>query len=116
MLISEAVADAIGLDKLDIGQEFHTTFSGHDFNSIVYELKGFKGMDMQLELQQSIEVLLKDDVKFAETFYQKVFDIAPEARGLFKKDMKAQGRLLTHMLTSIVHSLSRPEFLQTGLR
>ena len=35
---------------------------------------------------------------------------------MFKNNMKAQGRLLTHMLGGIVYSMSRPEHLDMGLK
>ena len=49
-------------------------------------------------------------------FYDKVFEKAPFVKALFKKSMMDQGRLLTHMLGSIVYSLSRPEHLVMGLK
>jgi len=49
-------------------------------------------------------------------FYEKIFAKAPIVKEMFKKSMLDQGRLLTHMLGSIVYSLSRPEHLAMGLK
>jgi len=72
-------------------------------------------MDIQLELQSSLEYLLRNEEDFAETFYKKVFERSPETRQLFKNNMKAQRRLLTHMLGGIVYSMSRPHHHEMGL-
>ena len=45
----------------------------------------------------------------------KIFD-SVKSRSLFKNNMTDQGRLLTHMLGGIVYSLSRPEYLASGLQ
>jgi len=60
--------------------------------------------------------LLRNEDEFAEKFYDKVFTKSPDTRQLFKNNMKSQGRLLTHMLGGIVYSMSRPEFLELGLK
>ena len=75
-----------------------------------------KMVDENMEVQASLDILLKDEEGFAKRFYDRVFELAPVARGLFKGDMTRQGRLLTHMLSGIVYSLSRPNYLKMGLR
>ena len=73
-------------------------------------------MDVMLELQSSLEYLLHNKDSFAEKFYSRVFQIAPEVRALFKSDMIKQGRVLWHMLGGIVYTMSRPEHLHMGLK
>jgi hemoglobin-like flavoprotein len=102
--------------SLVIGASFNNYVAGKDDPLELFELKGFKKMDLQLELQASLNLLLKDEDHFAKLFYEKVFSIAPEARALFRNNMTDQGRLLTHMLGGIVYSLSRPKHLKTGLK
>ena len=115
-LISSSVLKSIPKDKVEIGKTFRKQLAGKDFESELYELKGFIGTDMNLELQSSLDYVLKNEEGFAQRFYEKVFERAPGVRNLFRGDMAGQGRLLTHMLGGIVYSLSRPEFLKMGLK
>lgn len=116
LLISDAVYKAVPEDVLEISQTFHNQMAGHEHETVLHELKGFKDVDIQLELQHSLDYLLRNEEQFAKQFYERVFKKAPEARALFKNNMAAQGRLLTHMLVGIVHSMSRPEHLHLGLK
>jgi hemoglobin-like flavoprotein len=43
----------------------------------------------------------------AALFYQRLFDIAPDVRPLFKSDMNEQGKKLMTTLASVVYSLER---------
>ncbi|MUP47428.1 2Fe-2S iron-sulfur cluster binding domain-containing protein [Gramella sp. BOM4] len=115
ILISKSVLKSVPEDTFELGKEFNTKFAGHEHESSLYELIGFKELDIQLELQSSMDFLFTDKDEFARKFYDRVFEKAPETRDLFKRNMREQGRLLTHMLGSIVYSLSRPENLKTGL-
>jgi hemoglobin-like flavoprotein len=45
----------------------------------------------------------------ADLFYRRLFELAPQYRGLFKSDMEAQKRKLMAMLAFVVKSLSWPE-------
>ena len=116
ILISKAVYKNVNKEVLDIGSNFSTPLEGKEGKLDIYELLGFKTMDLQLELQASLHLLLKDEDHFAAIFYEKVFAKAPMVRALFKNNMQSQGRLLTHMLGGIVYSLSRPEYLVMGLK
>ncbi|WP_276388514.1 adenylate/guanylate cyclase domain-containing protein [Eudoraea chungangensis] len=115
ILISDTVYENLDQDILVLGQEFSNKLAGKEDPMHLYELVGFKNMDLQLELQSSMNVMLKDEEEFAKIFYEKVFEQAPFVRALFRKNMTDQGRLLTHMLGGIVYSLSRPEHLKRGL-
>lgn len=115
ILISDTVYENIDQDIVVLGQEFRNKLAGKEDPLHLYELLGFKSMDLQLELQSSMNVMLKDEDVFAKIFYEKVFEQAPFVRALFRKNMTDQGRLLTHMLGGIVYSLSRPEHLKRGL-
>ncbi len=116
ILISGSVSKGIPEEKLLLGDTFEMELAGKDLPLKLYELKGFKDMDIQLELQASLHTMLEDQDKFASNFYDKVFEIAPQTKALFRGDITNQGRLLTHMLGGIVYSLSRPEHLATGLK
>ena len=116
ILVSHAVLKSIPDNTVETGQSFRKLLAGKEIETELHEIKGFVGVDMNLELQSSLDFILKNEERFARRFYERVFYLAPEVRNLFKKDITAQGRLLTHMLGGIVYSLSRPEFLALGLR
>lgn len=82
----------------------------------VHEILGFEQPDTNLEVQATLDLILKNEDEFARKFYDKVFKKAPEVKELFTKNMLDQGRMLTHMLGGIVYSLSRPEYLILGLK
>ena len=51
-------------------------------------------------------------VASAAFFYEKLFELDPDARHLFARtDMEAQGRKVMHMFAEIVRSLDQPEKL-----
>ena len=114
-LISDSVLRSLPENVLKTGKVISTRLKGHEHETTIHELVGFREMDIQLELQSSLEYLLRNEEDFAETFYKKVFERSPETRQLFKNNMKAQGRLLTHMLGGIVYSMSRPHHHEMGL-
>jgi len=116
ILISDAILRCLPPDTLKIGKSFNQQLRGHEHDTIFHELLGFSEIDVQLELQSSLEYLLRNQDSFAEKFYSKVFEKSPETRALFKNDMVKQGRLLTHMLGGMIYSLSRPQHLEMGLR
>ena len=116
ILLSDKVVNSIPAETLEIGRVFQKLLNGKDQTCDLYELKGFQRPDMNLELQSSLDYILKNEDQFAQRFYEKVFQKAPSVRALFGRDMVTQGRLLTHMLGGIVYSLSRPELLKMGLR
>ncbi|RED48205.1 adenylate/guanylate cyclase domain-containing protein [Seonamhaeicola aphaedonensis] len=116
ILISDSVFKSVPLNTLKIGRTFTNQMAGHDYDTVLHELLSFKEMDIQLELQQSLDYLLRNEDAFASKFYDKVFTKAPDAKALFKNNMASQGRLLTHMLGGIVYSMSRPEHLTLGLK
>lgn len=116
ILISESIYKGFPKNSLKFGNKYSTQLEGHEHETILYELIGFKEMDIQLELQNSLDYLLRNEDEFAEKFYNKVFAKSPPTRELFKNNMQSQGRLLTHMLGGIVYSMSRPEYLELGLK
>ena len=115
ILISDSVLKNVDGDTVQIGKTFLNKLAGKDDPLHLHELLDFTDMDLQLELQSSMNVMLADEDEFARIFYSKVFDIAPQVRSLFRNNMTEQGRLLTHMLGGIVYSLSRPEHLKKGM-
>lgn len=115
ILISDSVHKNVS-DIVNTGKSFNRILKGKEEPIPLHELKGFVDMDLQLELQASLHLLLKDEDEFARIFYDKIFVKAPFLRQLFASNMLDQGRLLTHMLGAIVYSLSRPDYLLLGLK
>lgn len=52
----------------------------------------------------------------AELFYTRLFELAPQLRGMFKSDMKAQEVKLMTMLAAVVEGLDRIESLLPTVR
>jgi len=116
LLISDSIYESLDHDMIKLGESFHCNLSGIEDDVLVHEFIGFNKMDLQLELQSSLHYLLQDEDKFSMLFYDKVFHKAPFVKKLFLSNIREQGRLLTHMLGSIIYSLSRPEYLILGLK
>ncbi|NMM47312.1 adenylate/guanylate cyclase domain-containing protein [Marinigracilibium pacificum] len=115
LLVSEEFLKNLPDDTLKTGINKEVNLKGKKETYNLIEILGFKQFDTNLELQASMELLLKDTDDFAKHFYDKLFDRAPAVRDLFKKNMLDQGRMLTHMLGGIIYGLSRPEHLEMGL-
>ena len=98
------------------GLSTSVSVKGKDDAITVHEILGFIEPDTHLEVQATLDLILKNEEEFARIFYDKVFEKAPEVRELFKKNLLDQGRMLTHMLGGIIYSLSRPEYLIMGLK
>ncbi len=116
ILISQEFLDRLPPDLLQLGRAVDTNLRGKTEETTLHEVVKFAQPDISLEVQATLDLLLKNEDRFASRFYDKVFEIAPETRALFKNNLKDQGRLLTHMLSGIVYSLSRPSHLKMGLR
>ena len=116
LLISDAVLNQLPENTLKIGLESRVNLKGKEGSFLLHEVLGFSQMDVNLEVQASLELLLKEGDRFAKTFYQNLFDKTPRLRELFKNNMQQQERMLTHMVGGIVYSLSRPHFLSQGLK
>jgi hemoglobin-like flavoprotein len=71
----------------------------------------------QIELvQASFEKVRPIADQAAETFYQRLFEIAPGYRSLFKHDMKKQGAMLMSTLGLAVGSLKNLEAILPAVR
>lgn len=67
-------------------------------------------------IRDSFVQMLVEPERTARLFYDRLFDLAPETRPLFRNDMTEQGRLLVDALARIVTGLSRLEAMLPGLR
>jgi hemoglobin-like flavoprotein len=60
-------------------------------------------------VKETFAQLADDTERFAATFYDRLFDVAPDYRSLFKGDLNEQGKKLMQMVTIAVHSLDQLE-------
>ena len=71
----------------------------------------------QIELvQASFEMVRPIADQAAETFYQRLFEIAPQYRALFKSNMRKQGAMLMSTLGLAVGSLNNLETILPAVR
>ncbi|MEM0908987.1 MAG: globin domain-containing protein [Pseudomonadota bacterium] len=69
--------------------------------------------DHQIDvLRSSFKTIGRDPQKFADTFYSRLFAIAPETQLLFKTDMAKQGQKLMSTLGVLVARLHECEALR----
>jgi hemoglobin-like flavoprotein len=62
-------------------------------------------------VQESFEKVRPISEVAAELFYNRLFELKPSFRSLFKGDMKTQGRMLMQMLDYAVTCLDKPDAL-----
>lgn len=75
----------------------------------------FKNDDVQ-RIRESFAHLHRRKAETGEIFYNRLFEIAPEVRPLFKGDMKAQSVKLMEMLTVAIATLNDRQGLAILLR
>lgn len=68
--------------------------------------------DMISTIQNSFDRVFPVKEQFAETFYDKLFEIAPASRQLFPQDMVDQRLKLSDTLSYVVRNLTRPEVIE----
>lgn len=67
-------------------------------------------------IQRTFKVVAQDADGAAALFYQRLFQIAPQVRPMFKHDMTDQGRKLMQTLSIVVHGLTRLEEIVPAIR
>lgn len=60
-------------------------------------------------LQTTFEKIRPITDTVAKSFYDKLFELDPSVKSLFKGDMKKQGRMLMSAINMVVNGLNRPE-------
>lgn len=71
--------------------------------------------EIQQQLKDSFTLAAPHAEQLAETFYDRLFTLAPEVRPMFKGDMKLQQQKLIDMLAWIVTHVNEPELLRGAL-
>jgi nitric oxide dioxygenase len=69
----------------------------------------------QIELIRDSFHRLEPDAEVAEMFYDRLFEIAPELRAMFRSDMTGQGMRFMSTLRVIVQHFDEPEALRPYL-
>jgi hemoglobin-like flavoprotein len=67
-------------------------------------------------LQESIALLPAEDLAPIDEFYRRLFELAPEARPMFKLDIELQAKKFSDMLAWVIAHLERPHELCQELR
>jgi nitric oxide dioxygenase len=67
-------------------------------------------------LRESVALLPMEDLAPVDAFYNRLFELAPEVRPLFKRDMGLQAKKLSDMLVWVIGHLEHPEELSRELR
>ncbi len=75
----------------------------------------FDPRTMQI-VRDSCKRLPSDQVELTREFYRQLFEMAPETRSMFHKDMSAQHDRLLAALLAAVRALDRPEVVEDHLR
>ena len=68
------------------------------------------------QIRDSFVHVLFDPERAARLFYGRLFELAPDTRSLFGRDMDEQGRILIRSLATIVTGLARFEAMIPTLR
>jgi Hemoglobin-like flavoprotein len=66
-------------------------------------------VDQIMLVQQTFEKIRPISEVVAKLFYNRLFELAPSLKSLFKGDMKTQGRMLVQMLDYAVSGLNKPD-------
>jgi hemoglobin-like flavoprotein len=67
-------------------------------------------------LRESIELLPKGDLGPVHEFYRRLFELAPEARPMFTREMDLQAKKFSDMLAWVIEHLENPHELFQELR
>jgi nitric oxide dioxygenase len=67
-------------------------------------------------LRESVALLPTEDFAPEHEFYRRLFELAPEVRPMFKRDMGLQAKKFSDMLAWVIAHLEHPDELSTELR
>ena len=67
-------------------------------------------------LRESVALLPTEDRAPVDEFYRRLFELAPEARSMFKRDMGLQAKKFSDMLAWVIAHLENPDELSRELR
>lgn len=116
ILLSESVVAHLP-GALRIGSSTKLHLKGKSEATVRCRCDGFSSPDPILLVQSSFHQIAPRLIAFGDRFYALLFELNPELRPLFKKDIAVQTRMLLSMLSSLVKGLKpgAPE-IEGGLR
>ncbi len=114
-LVSEDLVSQIPHAPLE-GRQTQAVLRGRGGAFNLMEVLGFSRPDPALIAQETVSILLQHQERFTDGLYRRLFAMAPSTQALFHSELKAQGRMLAHMLQFLVYAMSRPETMTLGLR
>jgi len=115
LLVSREVLSELPEGTLRTGESTTVSLKGKSDPLDVFEVLGFRIADPTFLVQATLDRLMNAEARFAENFYRRLFEAAPDVRQLFRKDLAVQGQMLTHMLEGVVYATVRPKNLALGL-
>ncbi len=68
------------------------------------------------QLRESVALLPREDRAPVDEFYRRLFQLAPEIRPMFKRDMGLQAKKFSEMLAWVIAHLDHPDDLCKELR
>jgi class 3 adenylate cyclase/hemoglobin-like flavoprotein len=114
-LVSEVLFSQIP-DATVKARRTQAVLKGIDDPVQLVEPLAFGPPDNTLLVQSTIGVLMEHQQRFTAELYQRLFELIPQARALFRGDMETQGQMLSHMLQFLVYAMGRPETMSLGLQ
>jgi hemoglobin-like flavoprotein len=114
-LMSEALFNQVQPAPVEV-RRTQAVLKGRHGPFQLVEVIGFAAPDAALLVQSTIGVLLQHRKRFTQELYERLFALAPAARGLFRGGLESQGEMLAHMMQFLVHAMSRPDIMSLGLR
>jgi class 3 adenylate cyclase len=115
VLVSDALHRVIADDLVAHEVAVSPEHDPHD-GLRMYEVQGFRAPDPILIAQNALSQILAHPEEFAAAFYERLFATAPVTAELFTPDVRAQGRMFTQMLHTVVRALARFEDVVDGLK
>lgn len=67
-------------------------------------------------LRESVALLPRQDLAPVDEFYRRLFELAPEVRPMFKREMDLQAKKFSEMLAWVIAHLEHPDELCAELR
>jgi hemoglobin-like flavoprotein len=67
-------------------------------------------------LRESVALLPREDLGPVHEFYRRLFELAPEVRPLFKREIALQAKKFSDMLTWMIAHLETPDELRREMR
>jgi len=111
---TEELANVIESD-VSTGAVVSERLSGFDREFTLYEISDFAKPDTHYLVQSSFEKIAAHKAEAARMFYDKLFEIAPNLRPMFSRDINVQGAMLMNMLAAAVKGLDRLDDLKPVL-